>query len=216
MKKQTISQQVAANAEMLKAFKTHSALRGWAIDNGMDNRSAFPKFKAALLEIGVDYNALRGGAQEQTQNELVSKITKTVTLFTDAKASAGRFGICDANGHVLWHGRFFDEDDAGEQSRAELCAAKKAVWLASKIKEESGQEAIELVLMTDAQWLTYQDHSGQKGYALTVMARKYSINLKVEWLPGTENPADQWTVASGFKKWSDNNLKALLTDVEIA
>lgn len=209
MAKLTIKQKVAQSAEVLKVMTTHTELREWAIANEMDNRSAFPKFKDALKEIGVDYDLIKTGVQSQSAAELEAKITHSLTLFTDAKASAGRYGICDKDGEPVWYGRFFDNDDAGEQSRAELCAAEKAVWFASKVKEAMGLEALELNLMVDAQWLVYQDHSGQKGYVLTQKSRKYGIKLNVEWIPGTENPADKWTVASGFMKWQDNDLTAL-------
>jgi hypothetical protein len=207
--KKTIAQQVAEAESLLRTLGTHTELREWAIKNGMDNRSAFPKFKAALLNIGIDYDKIKTGIHAMKAAEVENAITHEVTLYTDAKASAGRYGICDKIGNVVMHGRFFDDDDAGEQSRAELCAAKKAVWLASKIKEAVGATAIKLTLLVDAQWLVWQDHAGQKGYVLTQMARKYNIQLSVEWIPGSENPADKWTVASGYKKWSDNDLVSL-------
>jgi len=208
-KKQTIKQRVIASVDFLKSLTTTKELRNWALQNGMDNRSAFPKFKAALEEIGVSYYGMKSEMIASAAAALEEQIKHEVTLYVDAKASAGRYGICDGEGEVLWHGRFFDNDDAGEQSEAELCAAEKAVWLASKIKEAVGATAIKLNLMVDAQWLTYQDHTGQKGYKLTHQARKFNIKLNVEWLPGTINPADKWTTSSGFKKWSQNNLAAM-------
>lgn len=205
----TIKQQVIAAKELLTTYTTHTQLREWALSNGMDNRSAFPKFKIALLEIGMDYDQIKTGIANVNAEEMESQITHQVTFYSDAKCSAGRFGICDQNGEVLWHGRFFETDDAGEQSRSELCAALKAVWLASKVKEAIGATAIALTLIIDAQWLTYQDHAGQKGYKLTQLARKHNIKLSVEWISGKNNPADEWTVASGYKKWSDNDLASL-------
>lgn len=205
----TIKDKVSANVELLKGMKTHTELRQWAIANQMDNRSAFPKFKTALNEIGLDYDQIKTGIFAEKKEELINKINYSVTLYSDAKASAGKFGITNADGNVLWYGRFFDNEDAGEQSSAELEAAKKAVWLTSKIKEAIGEPAIELLLYVDAEWLTYQDHSGQKGYALTQLARKHNIDLHVHWISGKENPADEWTTANGYKKWSDNNLKTL-------
>lgn len=208
-KKLTIKDQVAAATDVLKAMATHTELRAWAISNGMDNRAAFPKFKEGLLAIGIDYEQIKTGVQTVKADELEKSITHELTLYVDAKASAGRYGICDRDGNVLWHGRFFENDDAGEQSRAELCAAEKAVWLASKVKEALGLQSLALNLWVDAQWLTYQDHGGQKGYKLTQAARKWNLKLNVQWIPGKKNPADEWTVAPGFKKWSDNDLTAL-------
>ena len=205
----TIKDKVIAAKDELTKMTTHGELRNWAISNGMDNRSAFPKFKDALNEIGMDYDEIKQGIKKVKEEELQSKLKYQVELFVDAKASAGMYGITDKDGNVLWYGKFFPDDDAGEQSRAELAAAKKAVWLASKIKEAINQEAIELYLNVDAQWLIYQDHAGQKGYALTSLANKYNIKLHVQWVKGTENPADEWTTASGYKKWADNDLKSL-------
>lgn len=209
MKKKTIKEQVAEAKEKLASMTSHGQLREWAIVNGMDNKATFPRFKEALLGIGIDYEQVKTGIQAKNHEELLASITHEVTLFVDAKASAGKFGICDRYGNVIWYGRFFDNDDAGEQSRAELCAAEKAVWLASKVKEALDLPALRLNLIVDAQWLTYQDHGGQKGYILSRKARKYNIDLNVEWIPGTQNPADEWTTEPGFKKWSDNNLKEL-------
>ena len=212
--KKTIKDIVVDNSELLKGMKTHTDLRNWAIKQGFDNRSAFPKFKTALNEIGLDYDGIKTGINKSSTEKLENEITHSVTMYCDAKASAGRFGITDEDGNVLWHGRFFEDDDAEEQSRAELSAAKKAVWLASKVKESIGAKAIEFNLIIDAQWLTYQTHGGQKGYALTVLARKYNIKLNVQWIPGKDNPADEWTIANGYKKWQDNDLKALAIPIE--
>ena len=216
-KTKTIKEKVLDAQDILKAMTSHTELRNWALSNGMDNRSAFPKFKDALKGIGVDYESIRSGVRKQQQLNLVSKIKHQVTLYVDAKASHNRFGITDEDGNVLWYGKFFDNDQDynGEQSSGELAAAKKAVWLASKIKEAVGDDAIKLILFVDAQWLTYQDHPGQKGYALTQISKKYDIDLNVEWIPGTDNPADKWTVSSGYKKWSDNDIASLAKPVDL-
>jgi hypothetical protein len=212
----TIKDKVIDAKEALLQMQTAKELRNWAISNGMDNRSAFPKFKDALLIIGIDYNNIRNEAKQAAQDELQAKITHHVTLYSDAKASQDRFAITDKDGNVLWYGRFFDNDTDynGEQSSGELAAAKKAVWLGSKIKEAVNAPAISMTLYVDAQWLTYQDKFKQKGSILSAMARKYDIDLSVEWIPGTENPADEWTVSQGFKKWSDNDLAALAEPIQ--
>jgi len=218
MANKTIKDIVIENADALKAMTTHTELREWAISQGFNNRSAFPKFKLALNEIGLDYDVIKTGIKKQKSEELKAKINYELTLYSDAKASAGRYGITDKDGNVVWYGRFFENDNASEQSSAELEAAKKAVWFASKVKEALNEPAIKLTLYVDAEWLTYQDHSGQKGYALTTLASKYDIQLEVLWISGKKNPADKWTVASGFKKWQDNDLKSLadyIKDIDI-
>ncbi len=209
MAKKTIAQIVKENETELKIAVNHTELRSWAIEKGFDNRSAFPKFKNALLEIGIDYDEMKGITNHIQGKELEDQIENSVTLYTDAKASYGNYAICDKDGNALWYGKFFPEDNAGEQSRAEVASAKKAVWLASKIKEAIGNKPIHLNLIVDAQWLCYQDHSGQKGYVLTQLAKKHGIMLEVTWIKGTENPADEYTTKAGYKKWQDNDLTKL-------
>ncbi|MCC6721763.1 MAG: hypothetical protein IT243_06130 [Bacteroidia bacterium] len=211
----TIKDKVIEHQDILKAMKTHGELYRWAKENEMDNRSAFPKFKIALNEIGIDYDSIKEGIHKERENEIKSKLKYEVTLYSDAKASKDRFAITDEDGDVLWYGKFFDSDSDydGEQSSGELAAAKKAVWLASKIKEAINEEVIRLNLFVDAQWLLYQDHAGQKGYELTRLAKKYNIDLNIEWVPGENNPADTYTTESGFKKWSDNDLTSLASEI---
>lgn len=215
MAKKTISQIVKECETELKIAVNHTELRSWAIEKGFDNRSAFPKFKTALLEIGIDYDAMKGVIHQMQEQELEDQIEHSLTLYTDAKASYGNYAICDKDGSILWYGKFFPEDNAGEQSRAELASAKKAVWLASKVKEAMGNKPIHLNLIVDAQWLCYQDHSGQKGYTLTQAAKKYGIKLEVIWIKGTDNPSDFYTTAKGFKKWQDNDLTKLCESYKI-
>lgn len=202
-KKLTIRQKVDASLETLRACPDHRALREWAIQNGIDSRAAFPKFKDALLEHGIDYEAMRDSRNADLEAARAAKITHHLTLVTDAKASHRRFAICNQDGAVVWYGRFFDDDRDfnGEQSSGELACAKKAVWLAGKVKEQLGAEALRLTLQVDAQWLCFQDHSKQKGFILTEMARRANIELHVKWIAGSTNPADRWTTASGYQKY---------------
>jgi hypothetical protein len=216
-KKLTIADKVLAAATVLKSFETHSQLRQWAIDNGMDNRSAFSNFKKALKEkLGIDYAAVRNTINEGVKADLLKDITHEVTLYSDAKASHNRFAVTDKNGTPVWFGMFFKDDNYynGEQSTGELSAAAKAVWFASKVKEYFNFKAIRLNLFVDAQWLTYQDHAKQKGYVLTKMAKQYNIDLHVNWIPGTENPADEYTTTKGFLKWSDSDFRLLADEIK--
>ena len=133
-------------------------------------------------------------------------------LYVDAKASAGKFGICDKNGDVIWYGKFFEDEDADQQWTAERAAAKKAVWLASKVREALKLNSLDFTLYVDAEWLCYQQHAKQKGYILTFLAKKYNLNLTVKWIDGKSNPADKWTTAPGFAKWQDCDLLNLITN----
>jgi len=144
----------------------------------------------------------------------------SLTLYSDANASHSRFAICDRDGKPLWYGRFFDNDREfdGEQSSGEMAAAKKAVWLAGKIKEAIGADSLRLTLMVDAEWLCWANEAlkpdwngktGGKAKFLAFAAKKAGVDLDVQHVRGVDNPADPWTTAAGFKKWSDNDLAAL-------
>ena len=122
-----------------------------------------------------------------------------ITIYTDAKASKDRFALVNINKKPIWFGRFFEPN---EQWTAELESAKKAVWLAGKVKEHFNEE-VKLNLITDAEWLCYQKKKKKKGYVLTYLANKYGVGLNVSWISGQENPADAFTICSGFQKYTD-------------
>lgn len=208
--KKTIAQIVIENKEKALACGTTKDLYQLAIDLGFNSRAAFPRFKKALLEVcGIDYNEVRQTALEQRVMALDETVTHEVTLFSDAKARCERFAICGKNREVVWYGRFFD-GEGSEQSAAELEAALKAIWLASKVRNEVCQpgKTVRLNLFVDAQWLVTL--SG-KAAALSDAARKFNIELSIQWIAGTSNPADRWTTAAGFKKWSETDLRSLAT-----
>lgn len=211
----TIKEKVFAAVATLKEIKTHFELTKWAKENGMDNRSAFSRFKKALALIDIDYDALKQIASKdkiEKKTRVVGeklKDGKKITLYSDAKASNDRYAICDQSGEVVWAGRFFQEHI--EQSACEMAAAKKAVWLAKKIREQNNLETIVLNLKVDAQWLTYAENvqygstrHGGKALQLGHLAEKYNVVLKMNWIPGKENPADKFTVCKGFEHFSNH------------
>lgn len=211
-KKLTAKDKVLAAQQELKAMKTHTELRNWAISQGMDNRAAFPQFKKALLTIGIDYNDVRAGIYKEKSDNLEKSVTHKVCLYTDYKSSANRYAVTDCNGDPLWYGKDFD--GPLEQSKGELETAKKAIWLAGKIKEQNGLSTIGLHLKVDAQWLIYWQSGKNKAWPLKAAAEKYNVLLNVEWIPGSENPADKYTVGSGYANWKDSNVKDLAQPVD--
>lgn len=188
-------------------------LNAWAAKNSINNRGAFATFKKALMQHGIDYNAMKHQKEERDRANLDELCEFEITLYCDAKQSTNRYGITDRNGLPVWHGQFFTDAAPEHQADAELEAAKKAVWLAGKVKEELGLKAIELNLYVDAEYLCYQDHYKQKGYVLTIQAKKTNVKLNVRHVAGTDNPADKWTVERGFKKWNETDLRSLVVKI---
>lgn len=218
MKNKTTKQLVEDNKDAALAAKTPAEIKAFITSIGCATQQRWGKAVAAIIELGgVDYYAARGEQRAATTEQLRAAVTHETTMFVDAKARCQRFGICDADGDVIWHGIFFEDDpsfsygDRNEQSACECAAARKAIWLASKIKESCGAPALRLTLKVDAQWLCT---GGGKSTILQSDARRFNIELNLEWISGTSNPADEWTTAGGFKKWNEEPLAELATKIE--
>lgn len=216
--KKTIRDIVAENAEAFKAASTTHKIREIAkavgILNGTDseNRARWSPFCKALKTVcHRDYALMKEVASEHAAQELSKKVTHEVTFYSDAKARCERFAICGGDKSVVWYGRFF-EGEGSEQSAAELETAKKAIWLARKIKEIRNLPAIRLNLFVDAQWLCTL--SG-KASILATMANTGSVELNIQWIRGTTNPADKWTTASGYQKWSEIDVASLAVEIGV-
>jgi hypothetical protein len=159
---------------------------------GNGQRDAFTRFKEALAANGINYDRLIAVASADKTARLEANATASLTLYSDAKAKSDRFAICDKRGNPVWHGRFFatDHNYNGEQSSGEIAAAKKAVWLASKVKETLGLPAIKLALKVNAEWLCYANAvrqgnpGGGRARALGDLAIRSGVVLTVEHIVG--------------------------------
>lgn len=217
MKKLTTKEKVNENIEVLKGM-SHGELFKWARSNQINSAQGFSTFKKALLEHDIDYDRMRLEKRINKHEIMKEAATATVILYSDAKAKNGRFGICNKNGDPVWYGMFFNTDDFnGEQSCGEMIAAKKAVWLASKVKESLKMTAINLHLKVDAEWLVganqthVHDKSGGKARDLGTYAEKLGVVLHVEHIPGEQNPADKYTTCTGVKHRYENDLSSLVS-----
>lgn len=223
----TIKQQIETMADEARALKTVADISAFIEKIGCKTQARWGRAVIAITEVGgPDYYVLRDGASKLAREELSATVTHELTLIVDAKARCQRFAICAEDGNVLWYGIFFEDDksfsygDRDEQSACECAAARKAIWFASQAAEAhaltvasgagSKRTAIRLTLKVDAQWLT---SLAGKASILASDARRFGVDLRMEWIPGTENPADRWTTANGFKKWSDNALSDLIRPV---
>jgi hypothetical protein len=220
MKTLTTKQLVEQSKDAALAAKTPAEIKAFIESIGCGTKQRWGKAVAAIIEIGgTDYYAARGEVRAATMESLRQSVSHEVCLHVDAKARCQRFAICDCEGEILWFGIFFEDDksfsygDRNEQSACECAAARKAIWLASKIKEACGAAAIRLTLKVDAQWLCTL--SG-KASILASDARRFNIELNMEWISGVSNPADKWTTASGYKRWNDEPIAQLAVKIEAA
>ena len=171
MKKIPAKTFVESNLKVLQMM-TRGQIINFAQNNGYNNAVAFSHIKKNLLKNNIDLDKMR---EEETGEKKValSEAKHEVCFFSDANANHEKFGITDEEGNPIWWGKFFDED-INEQSQAELCAAKKAVWLAGIIREQIGEESIKLVLKVDAEWLLFANEFNGSNYGgkATQLARK--------------------------------------------
>jgi hypothetical protein len=218
MKKLTAKQVVKEQIESLRGMDV-AGLTQAGKAAGFDSRAGFTAWKKALAGAGIDYNSLRDARREERQEEREASVTHGVTFYSDAKASAERFAICDRGGSPVWYGRFFDDDRDfdGEQSSGEMAAAKKAVWLASKVAQAVGG-VVRLTLKVDAEWLTWANGTdprrGGGARDLRCAAQRLGVVLEVEHIAGTSNPADEYTTGHGFARWQDTDLAGLVDGAE--
>lgn len=133
-----------------------------------------------------------------------------VTLFVDATPS--RYCVCAHDGAPVWFGIFFDNEGVADSNTGELEAAKKAVWLASKAKDELCLPSLKVVIKTDS---TYVAKVALE--EVRESARRNRVDaVEVELIPGAENPADEKTRSKGFQRWSDFDLNKLFDESALA
>lgn len=193
--KKTIVQIVAENKEKCLACGTPKDLYLLGVELGFNSRAAFPRYKKALLAVcGIDYDAVKLARTESIEASISASVEFEITLYTDFKMKTDKFAVCDRSKNVVGFGKTFEEL---EQSQGELWTALKALDIAASAKRNLKIQAIRLNLFVDAQWLT--SLSG-KAEILATTARKFGIELNIQWIPGTTNPADEWTTAASYQK----------------
>lgn len=205
----TIKQQIKLQEAELKSIAAggvHLHLLEWAKNNGFFTKARWNRFVEALLDIGIDYNSMKNTLHEKAAENLSVKVADSaveITLYTDFKSKFDKFAICDRAKKMFAFGVSFENL---EQSAGELWTALKALAIADSARKNLGLEAIRLNLFVDAQWLTTL--SG-KAAVVASTARKFNIELNIQWIHGSTNPADQWTTARGFQKIEWTTIQTL-------
>ncbi|MHA4855157.1 hypothetical protein L1080_037485 [Rhodococcus sp. MSC1_016] len=201
-----VEQLVKSNERELATMADHLALRQWATDNGLATKALFPKFKTVLLKrCDIDYGALREQAHEAEREQLseAAAAAPTVELYAAGDDEAGTFAVCGPEGAVAWYGEFFDDDKtytAGDQTSADLSAARKAVFLAGKTREELDVDAINLTLHV------LNHEVGPHNLSLAATRVRVVVTVEID----NESPALEWCRENGYKNWREQNLNHLV------
>lgn len=211
----TIIGLVSAHIRELSTF-TRNQLTDWGRAHRIDTGLKFSAYKKALLTNGIDYDATEPQDRLNDATALGEAASASITLYANARATTSRFAICDKNHDPIWYGTFYGKDREynGSQASGDLAAAKKAIWLASKVKEKLGLPAIRCTLRVQAEWLTrantvqYGENGGGQARSLGRLADRSAVFLTVEHM--ADNPAEKYTTVPGFLKWQDTDLSSLL------
>ena len=124
-------------------------------------------------------------------------LVRVVRSGLEESVHLGHVAVCDADGEVLEYRKAgLGMPDNGDNTDHELAGAMLALDIARRAKEAAGLACIAVTLNFDAQWM-----KGMVGKAkpLRDFAKAHKLVVKMNQIAGTENPADEWTTASGEK-----------------
>ncbi len=147
--------------------------------------------------IGVDYQLplARSGAPAAVRPRM---------WLASAATARNRFAIVGSDHVALWRGDFDAGDDDypdGDPLRAELAAAKRAIWLAGQARRAAIAAPRAVVALTLARALDQA--------ILHRIADQYGLDL--ELAIDETNPAVAWCNWSGRRRWSAATIAALAT-----
>ncbi|MFZ2174285.1 MAG: hypothetical protein WAW17_09655 [Rhodococcus sp. (in: high G+C Gram-positive bacteria)] len=196
-----------------------AALRTWASSKKLMSRSMWPKVKRELYkQLDIDYDTQRETENAARQQAIAAAAASAplVELYA-AGDERGSFAVLpgpavnegtDAQvNEAAWYGTFHEKDTIyreGNQDSADNSAAGKAVFLAGKVRESKGLEAVRLVL--------HISNPNLDGDRLAGTAAKACVALELDI---TEtNPACEYCERPGYQAWQAIRLSDLLVDEE--
>lgn len=155
------------NRDELKKATTAQQIRDIADKNGIKttDKADFGKYTHKLKMIGVHFYDLvekEKQARQQHIEEDIKKLeeqahdadTPTIHLWTaalEADNQKGSFAIVDRTGEAVWVNTFHPDDytrKPGDIGSAEQSVAEKAVFLARKTQDETGDDILTLIIHT--------------------------------------------------------------------
>lgn len=197
---------VRAHSEAFKAMTSHVELFKWAENNGLNTPSLFTKFKAELRkQLHIDYNDLRQKAFDARLEEMAMQAAAApqVTLFAAGDSEVDSFAICSEHGEDPWYGEFHANDKVTDQDSADICAARKAIYLAGQAREQENLELVGLRLVVSNHRVT--DQTVQRD------SLRHRVFVSIEVVDGgEENPALEVCRLPGFRSWREVSLTDLL------
>ena len=197
---------VRNNREVLGSMTSHTELFIWATENGIDNASLFTKFKTELRkQLHIDYDELRQKAFDARTAELAEQAADApqVTLYAAGDSEVDSFAVCNEDGEDPWYGTFHDNDRVTDQDGADLAAARKAIYLAGKARDQEDLEVIRLRLVVSNHRVTAE--------AVQRDSLRHKVFVTIEVVDiGEDNPALEVCRLPGFRTWREVSLTDLV------
>jgi len=210
-----ITEAVTADAEHLKTLTTHGELYAWAKAHDLTGPQ-FAAVKHEFRKIGIDYDAIREEANRERLAEMNATAAAGVPIIRLSAAGydpdgdeVGTYAVCDAEGTALWYGSFYQRDRhyrKGNQVSADLSAAAKAIFIASKARQHTNNDLARLCL-------TLTNPHVDTNYLIRE-ATSWHLLLDIEINDDPANPpaAVEWCQTPGFQDWKEADLAALVED----
>lgn len=195
---------VRDNATALREMTSHADLFRWAKEHGIDTGSLFRKFKTELRkQLHIDYDALRQRAVDARLAEMAAAAPSApqVRRFTAGDIEVEAFAVCAEDGEDPWYGDFHDNDSVTDQTSADVAAARKAIYLAGKAREQEDLDLIALRLVVSNHHVTTE--------ALQRDMLRHHVHVTLEVVDGG-NPALDVCRQPGFRGWREVSLTDML------
>lgn len=197
---------VKPNLTELEAMPTHRELYAWAKENNFNTQTLFPILKREWRKYGIEYDELRAATLNAEFREMTEAAENapelSLWIYTDAEH--GVFAVSSDDGSSAWYGEFHEEDRIfrfdGDQVKADLSAADKAVFLAGEARKEIDVPVVRLTLRTSNHEVT------SDLLAKACLTHKVVVTVEVV---NDENPATEWVMQPGFASWRDIRLDRL-------
>lgn len=176
---------------------SNSSTEGDTTDNDSTvNRAENANDDIALPErVGADYRPPAQFTEPVTA-------TRPRMWLASAGTANNRFAIVGSDHVALWYGDFEPNDDDhphGDPQRAELAAARRAIWLAGQARRSEIAAARAILHLTLARDLDSD--------ALARGADRYGLDLEI--VVDAENPALAWCGWRGRRRWRAVTIAAL-------
>ena len=126
-----------------------------------------------------------------------------VTLYAAGDSEVNSFAICSEHGEDPWYGEFHPNDKVTDQDGADICSARKAIYLAGQAREQENLDLIGLHLVVSNHRVTAE--------AVQRDSLRHKVFVTIDVVDGDEdNPALEVCRLPGFRSWREVSLTDLV------